>query len=49
MKERKICKAPTVEEMKLRIKSRIWNIRKKKTFNKNSNRKEELKKKKHQG
>ena len=37
----------TVEWMKLRIKSMIWNIRKKKTFN--QNRKEKNSKKKKQG
>ena len=30
--------------MKLRIKSMIWNIRKKKTFNQNSKKKKEFKK-----
>ena len=30
-----------VEWMKLRIKSMIWNIRKKKTFNQNSKKKKE--------
>ena len=34
----------TVEGMKLRIKSTIWNIRNKKAFNQNSKKKKELKK-----
>ena len=35
---------PTVEGMKLRITSMIWNIRKKKTLNQNGNKKKESKK-----
>ena len=33
---KKNLREPTVEWMKLRIKSTIWNIRKKKKFNQNS-------------
>ena len=35
---------PAVKWMKLRIKSTIWYIRKKKTFNQNSKKKKEIKK-----
>ena len=41
-----IHREPTVEGMKLRLKSMTWNIRTKKTFNQNSKKKKELKKKK---
>ena len=43
-KIKKIHRESTVERMKLRIKSVIWNIRKKKTFNQNSKKKKEFKK-----
>ena len=44
VKQRKNDREPTVEGMKLRFKSTIWNIRKKKAFHQNSKKKKELKK-----
>ena len=41
---RKIYREPTVEGMKPRIKSTIWNIKKKKIFNQNSKKKKQSKK-----
>ena len=45
MKFKKIYREPRVEWMKPRIKSMIWNIKKKKTFNQNSKKKKESKNK----
>ena len=42
--ERKIHREPTVERMKPRIKSTIWNTRTEKAFNQNSSKKNEFKK-----
>ena len=42
---KKNLKEPTVEGMKLKIKSMIWNTRKKKAFNQNSKKKKEKKNK----
>ena len=39
---KKIYREPTVEGMKPRIKSTIWNTRKNKTFNQNSKKKKEF-------
>ena len=36
LSEINICREPIVEKIKLRIKSTIWNIRKKEAFNQNS-------------
>ena len=43
LREIKVYRKPTVEGMKLRIKSMIWNVRKK-TFNQNSKKKKNPKK-----
>ena len=40
MKKREIYREPTVEGMKPRIKSMIWNIRKQKTTNQNKKKKD---------
>ena len=42
--KKKIQREPTVEGMKLRIKSMIWNVRKKKAFKQNIKKKKEFKK-----
>ena len=48
--KKKIYRGPTVEGMKPRIKSMIWNTRKEKALNQNSRKKKELKtKQKKQG
>ena len=41
LSEIKIYRELTVEQMKPRVKSMIWNIRKKKTFSQNSKKKKE--------
>ena len=41
---KKNCRATTVEWMKLRIKSMIWNMREKKITNQNNKKKNEFKK-----
>ena len=43
--EIKIYREPTMKGMKVRIKSKTWNIKKKKTFNQKRKKKKELKKK----
>ena len=45
LSEIKTYREPTVEKMKLSIKSTIWNVRKKKAFNQNSKKKKRIKKK----